>query len=154
MNAYDPDAHLTADDAELFAQIARAAELRDPVPEGMTDRIIAAVSLTLMEAELAVLVDGSLEAVRWEQASTVTFSASSLSLMVTLTEVDGRVRIDGWVTGGGVLVELHAGDDVFEATSDATGRLVWPSVPHGPVRFRITPDREGARPVITPTIEV
>ncbi|NHB84377.1 hypothetical protein G7085_06505 [Tessaracoccus sp. HDW20] len=100
--------------------------------------MLTAVSVALMEAELAVLVDGGLEVVRSEPATTITFTASSLSLMITLTEVERRVRIDGWVTGGGIAVQLLTGAEVLETVSDATGRLVWTSVPHGPVRFRIT----------------
>jgi hypothetical protein len=74
--------------------------------------------------------------------------------MVTMTGVDDGVRVDGWVTGGGVEVDLLAGDQAFAATSDATGRLTWPTVAHGAIRFRIRPPQPGSRVVVTPTIEV
>lgn len=156
MNPFDPDAPLTEEDLSLLAEIGAAQQALDPPPPHLTERMLLAVSLTLMEAELAVLVEGPLEAVRAEPSvvESVTFTASSVSLMITPTRVDSGVVIDGWVTGGGILVELHAGGEVIERTSDATGRLAWPPVPAGRVRFLIRPARDGGRPVITPTIEV
>lgn len=156
MNIFDPDGPLTEADLALLAEIGAAQLAHDPPPPDLIDRMLLAVSLTLMEAELAVLVEGPLEAVRAEPSvvESITFTASAVSLMITPTRVDSGVVIDGWVTGGGVRVELHAGGEVIERVSDATGRLVWPPVPSGPVRFLIRPAREGTRPVITPTIEV
>lgn len=148
---------LTEDDLQLLTTLEQVQAEFDPIPEGMLDRISFAVSLELMHAELATLADESLALSRAETsipADTLTFTASSTSLMVVLTEIDEGVRIDGWVTGGGVTVELHAGSEVHSQVSDATGRLTWSRVAHGSIRFLVRPSREGARPVVTPTIEV
>lgn len=151
----DADRPMTADDARVLTLLAEAQDLHDPMPPGLIERISLAVSLELMEAELAVLIAHELEPARADTpVDSITFTASSLSLMVTMASVDDGVRVDGWVTGGGVEVELLSGDESFAATSDATGRLTWPTVAHGAVRFRIRAPQPGSRVVVTPTIEV
>jgi hypothetical protein len=151
----DANRPMTADDARVLTLLAEAQDLHDPMPPGLIERISLAVSLELMEAELAVLIAHELEPARADTpVDSITFTASSLSLMVTMASVDDGVRVDGWVTGGGVEVELLSGDESFAATSDATGRLTWPTVAHGAVRFRIRAPQPGSRVVVTPTIEV
>lgn len=153
----DARAPLTDDDLALLADIGRAQDELDPLPPGLVERIEFAISLELLNAELATLTDAELLTVRSEEAvvtDTVTFTASSISLMIVLSPDQDAVRIDGWVTGGGITVTLHAGADSHPAVSDATGRLVWSGVPHGPVRFLVAPARPGGRPVVTPMIEV
>lgn len=148
---------LDADDVAIFGALATAQAELDPLPIGMMERLTFALSLALMNAELAALDGRPLLAARGLDPAvtdTVTFTASTLSLMVVLSEVDGGVRVDGWVTGGGVTVEARTSDTVDVRVSDATGRLVWPLVPHGPLRFLIQPNRPDQRPVVTPTIEV
>lgn len=155
MSAHDEP--IDARDEALIAGIAAAQRRYDPVPAGLVDRISFAVSLELMNAEIATIVREPMAAARALDpvaTDTCTFTSSSLSLMVVLSRVDGGVRIDGWVTGGGLIVEAHCGDDVLARTSDASGRLEWAFLPHGPVRFLIRPGREGQRPVLTPAIEV
>ncbi|MGA4507883.1 hypothetical protein ACQB6R_02485 [Propionibacteriaceae bacterium G1746] len=156
------DDPLTADDLSLVAAIGNAQQTFDPMPTGMVDRVLFALSLELMEAELAIMADEQLATARSShapqvQADTITFTSSSTSLMVVLTDDsddDETVRIDGWVTGGGIKVTAQAGAHMLEQVSDATGRLVWLNVRHGPVRFLIESDRPGSRPVVTPTVEV
>lgn len=148
---------LDARDHDILTAISEAAARHDPPPQGLVDRVVFALSLELMRAELATLESQDPVAARGVDpvtTDTVTFTASNLSLMLVTTDVDGGVRIDGWVTGGGVTVEAHCGDARFEETSDVTGRILWPLLPHGPVRFLIRPVRHDQRPVITPTIEV
>lgn len=144
------------DDLELLAGIGRAQEALDPLPAGLLERLEFTISLELLNAELATLTDTELVPTRSDDlvTDTITFTASSTSLMIVLSPDPDGVRIDGWVTGGGVTVTLHAGNDAHSAVSDATGRLVWSAVPHGPVRFLVAPARPGGRPVVTPMIEV
>lgn len=151
------DELLTPDDETLLARIAQVQLQHDPIPAGLTDRLSFAMSVELMNAELATIAESSLLAARAlppVTTDTCTFTASSLSLMIMLTRVDGGVRIDGWVTGGGLLVEAHSDGEVLPQTSDATGRLEWPLIPHGTVQFLIHPGQEGQRAVLTPRIEV
>ncbi len=155
MTAHDADHPLSAEDHALLTALATAQDAHDPMPPGLIERVSLAISLELMEAELAVLTAEALEPARADAAvDSITFTASSLSLMVTMTTVDDGVRIDGWVTGGGVEVDRLTGDESLAAISEATGRLVWPTIGHGAARFRIRPPQPGARVVVTPTIAV
>ena len=158
MTAHD-DALMPLDDRDelLLAAIAAAQADQDPPPAGLMERMRFALSLELMNAELAALETGSPAGVRGVDPAvtdTLTFTASGLSLMVVLSEADGGVRVDGWVTGGGVTVEARSADAVDAQVSDATGRLTWAELPHGPLRFLIHPPLPGQRPVVTPVIEV
>ena len=148
---------LDAADDDLLAAVAAAQARFDPPPVGLVERISFAVSLELMDAELASLSQEERAGARGLDPAvtdTLTFTASTLSLMVVLSETDGGVRVDGWVTGGGVSVEARTADSIDLQVSDATGRLTWPLVPHGPLRFHIRPGRPDQRPVFTPAIEV
>ena len=148
---------LDDNDELLLAGIAAAQAEHDPLPAGLLERMRFALSLELMDAELASLRQEAPVAARGLDPSvtdTLTFTASTLSLMVVLSEADGGVRIDGWVTGGGVTVEARTADSIDVQVSDATGRLAWPLLPHGALRFLIRPLRPDQRPVLTPTIEV
>lgn len=153
MNAHDADAPLTDDDLALLAALAEAQEAADPMPPGMLDRIVWAVSLELMNAELAVLTSDALQPARAE-VDTLTFTASTTSLMVTWAPCDEGVQVAGWITGGGVRVDLHTSTAVYTSTSDATGRLEWPAMHPGSVRFVIHPVRAGDRAVATPFVEI
>ncbi|MGJ6980253.1 hypothetical protein ACSDQ9_06940 [Aestuariimicrobium soli] len=152
--------NLTDDDLLLLARIATAEAAHDPLPHGLLERLHFALSMQAMEAELATITDEHLALARGGpvRADTITFTSSTISLTVLIAEDDGpsggSVRIDGWVTGGGVRVELVTESGSTSRTSDATGRLVWDEVPHGPVHFLVHPVRAAARPVVTPPIEV
>ena len=153
----DPLGPLAGDDLELLGGISRAQDALDPLPAGLLERLEFAISLELLNAELATLTDSELLTTRSDEdvlTDMITFTASSTSLMIVLSPDQDGVRIDGWVTGGGITVTLHAGTDARPVVSDATGRLIWSAVPHGPVRFLVEPVRPGGRPVVTPTIEV
>ena len=90
----------------------------------------------------------------------MTFTAASLSLMVSAAPMDcrradDRVRVDGWVTTPGARVEAVTAEGSSSVISDANGRFVLDDLPHGPVHFVVTdPGNEDTRPVITPTIQI
>lgn len=142
-------------DAEILAGIAGLFDAIDPPDPQLADEIVFALSLAALDAELATLQEASELSVRAHSSTdTVTFSSSAVQLMVSTSEDgDDCLRVDGWVTGGGVTVELVRGVSSTPAVSDAHGRLVWRDVPRGPVRFLIHPSAQGARPVLTPVIE-
>jgi hypothetical protein len=149
-------------DRMILAELRGLHDELDPPPEDLAERVRFALTLAALEAEVAELQEqSSLAQVRSEQlyatTDTLTFTSSSLSLMVTVTpdttDYD-LLRVDGWLTGPGIVVELSVGTQRLPATSDANGRLVWEGVPRGRARFLIHPASEGARPVVTPTIEL
>ncbi|MEE1620956.1 hypothetical protein ACQ3I4_08500 [Zafaria sp. Z1313] len=151
------DSPLDAVDAALLQDIARLYDAADPPPASLDDDVVFAVSLAAVDAEIATLLDGAHLALRAGEASptdTVTFTSSALQLMLRTAEDDaGALRIDGWVTGGGIDVALISGTTAHWTTSDAHGRLVWRDVPRGPLRFLLHPAEPGGKPVMTPVIE-
>ena len=141
---------------ELFAH-------SDPVPSGLTERIKFELTVQALHAEVAELTDSALLATRGAKVEpmpteSVTFNAASVSLMVTVSasDLEGRVRVDGYVTAPGASVEAVSADGSTLVDTDANGRFVLDDLPHGPIHFviRVDPDDESARPVITPTIQL
>jgi len=148
-------------DAQLLDRVAAMYETFDPVPAGLIDRLQFAISLNAMEFELAELQQADLlTAARSDAASAVknlTFTSDSLSTMINIADAGAdRVRIDGWLApGAAATVELHQGQDRWEARADEDGRFVFAEVPHGLTRFAIRVDGAGERaPVVTPAVEI
>ncbi|MFI5892014.1 hypothetical protein ACIA5D_18085 [Actinoplanes sp. NPDC051513] len=140
-------------DREILARIARD----DPPPADLDERVLFALALTDLDAEVARLAAaGPALARAGEQARTVTFDAASRTVMITIVErADDLVRIDGWLAPGAALVvELRlpepAGARVV--TADATGRFVFDEVPHGLAQLLIHPPDTGAARVVTPSL--
>lgn len=152
----------TAEDefAELVLPQVRDLWARlDPVPAGLTDDIKYALTVRLLEAEVAELMQVPEMATRATGADltrSISFTGARLSLMVMVTEQDeGMLRLDCWVTVGGAVVELHVGDAVREETADEFGRLVFTDVPSGTIHFITWADASRQdRPVITPNVEL
>lgn len=131
----------------------------DPVPARLTDDIKYAMTVRLLEAEVAELMQVPEMATRATGADltrSISFTGARLSLMVMATEQDeGMLRLDCWVTVGGAVVELHAADQVREETADEFGRLVFTDVPSGSMHFITWSDASREeRPVITPNVEL
>ena len=86
---------------DTVAEVFRAA---DPVPAGLTEDIKFALTVQAMHAEVAELqrvgAESALARSEYTHTQTLTFSAESISVMVTMSPIDAdEVRIDGWVTG-------------------------------------------------------
>lgn len=137
----------------------------DPMPHDLTERIKFALTVHALHAEVAELMDSALLATRAGEVAvepapieSVTFRAAGVSLMVTANESDleGRVRLDGWLTVPGAQVEVVTADGSRTVKSDANGRFVLDDLSHGPVHFVIVidPKDERSRPVITPSIQI
>jgi hypothetical protein len=147
------------DDAVL-RDVLQVYSLVDPPPRGLADSVKFELTLAALHAEIAELEQLSAAGVRhadeYTTTGSVTFTSSSLSLMVTVApDPDGAtVRVDGWVTGGETQVELRVAERSFHTTADLDGRFVLTGVPRGRARFVLRPHAPGIRPVITPTIEI
>lgn len=162
--------HTDAVDARDLANLDRLRELyshADPVPGDLAERVKFALTVHALHAEVAELMDTALLETRGAEAvveptptESVTFTAASLSLMVSVSPTsaegsDDRVRVDGWVTTPGARVEAVTTDGSRWAVSDANGRFVLDDLPHGPAHFVVTdPHHDDLRPVITPTIQI
>jgi hypothetical protein len=150
-------------DRELLAELAALFDRVDPVPPGFVERVGFTLTLAHLEMELARLVRDSIEPVgaRGEDgARTVTFTAESLTVMVTITRVGtGRFRLDGWLApGGGMHVELRLERGGNDTHADDDGRFEFDRVPAGLAQLVFHPTEGGeARlltPVVTPAIEL
>ena len=162
--------HTDAIDARDIANLGHVRDLfghADPVPSDLAERIKFAITVHALHAEVAELMDSALLTTRGAEAKveptpteSVTFTAASMSLMVTAgpmdsDETEDRVRVDGWVTTPGARVEAVTSEGSISVISDANGRFVLDDLPHGPVHFVVTdPGNEDIRPVITPTIQI
>ena len=158
------------DERDLAALLAMRDlwSVADPVPEGLAERMKFGITVHALHAEVAELMDSELLATRgvgatatpgYTPTESVTFTAASVSLMVTASVLESdaaRVTIDGWVTKGGAEVDAVTREATVTVVADEHGRFVIGSLPRGPVHFliRTTPGQANLRPVITPTVEL
>lgn len=150
-----------AQDEHALALIRAHLELTDPVPVDLAERVKFAMTVASLEAEIAHFMNdtamaGATRTTEYDRATTVTFESAGLSIMVTLEPIGNDLnRVRGWVTAPGADVELRERSRTQEATSDDEGRFVFERVEHGTVHLVIRRnDEPGARPVITPGIEI
>ncbi len=149
------------DYALLDALRALHAEL-DPVPAGLTDDIKFALTVQALHAEVAELTrlsaDSALvRSVDYTRAETLTFTGGAFTTMVSIVGIGpDDVRIDGWVTGGPVRIELRERSRTSSVEVDEEGRFAFEPVSRGMVQFVLYPldEATGGKPVITPSIEV
>lgn len=146
-------------DARLLAELRDVHAHVDPMPGDLLDRIKFAMSVASLEAEVAEIVSTQhLAAVRgtdYDRADTVTFAGDGLSVMVSI-ESTGTSTADivGWVSEGGVEVELRERGRTRTTTADEDGRFVFGRVERGLVNFVLRRPDPAAPPIITPAIEL
>lgn len=154
----DADGIIDAADGRVLAALRACVEVVDPVPEGLVDRVLFAMTLESLHVEIMQVrrigvPELALRSDEPVEAQTITFTSAELSVMISLSPADGEVRVDGWISDEGVrTVELHrlGAQDTIE--TDGEGRFVFSRVPHGPVSLVI---HDGERaPVSTPVIEL
>jgi hypothetical protein len=156
-------AELDEADEALLAAIAALYTEADPMPEGLVERIQFEITLDAQRAEVATLTQLDLVAsgargASTEAVRTITFSAESVTTMVTITQQPDRtVRVDGWaVPGAGVRVEVLLADDSQETVADADGRFVFDALPAGLAKLVLHTMDDAGTPhtVVSPTIEL
>lgn len=152
---------IDADDERALGLIRAHLELVDPVPGDLAERVKFAMTVASLEAEVAHLMNegsmaGSVRTTEYDRATTVTFESDGLSIMVTLEEGDrGTTTVRGWVTSPGAEVEMRERSRSTQTSADDEGRFVFEGVERGTVHLVIRHhDEPGARPVITPGIEI
>ena len=152
---------IDVEDERVLAHMAAMFDRLDPVPSGLVDRITFGITLDALHAEIAELqIVGDLAGVRSSgasEATTVTFTSASLTLMITISTTSPDVsRIDGWAApGGGAEIELRSVGQVFTQTADPDGRFVFADVPRGLTQFVVRQPGDGPGPmVITPSLEI
>lgn len=129
------------EDAEMFARLRSLWSAVDPVPAGLIDRMIAAVATDALSEEYALLtlVDQPLGEVRGEaDALTLQFSDGTTSILLHVTTIASRHRVDGWVDPAASEVVLTQGDSIRSTAPSETGRFAFDDVPSGLTRVRLT----------------
>ncbi len=160
MNPAEEPGAIDATDVAVLDEIRSVWSRLDPVPAGMAERTKFALTMRALEAEVAELIKPELAVTRLgdevARAESVTFKSPRSTVMVTVDVLsDTTVRIDGWVTTPGALVQVHGPDNDQSTTADETGRFAFESVRRGSVQFVVWPEgsRDG-RPVVTPSMDV
>jgi len=157
-----------AEERALLADLRSMWEELDPAPPDLATRALfrldveAVLDADSLEAELMRLEEPlSLAGARaGETASSITFSSTSLTVMVTVSaNRPQRKRLDGWIAPSAALrMELRTTAGVEEAVADDDGRFVFADVPVGLVQLTIHPtDGAAVRlavPVRTPAVEL
>ncbi len=151
---------LDAQDSVILSDLREIYTHLDPVPLTFPERVKYAMTVHMLEAEVAELTATPMALVRsevGERVDNISFSGSSMSLMVSLSTEAAGVRVDCWVTVPGALVEIHAtGNDVDDersAVTDAQGRCHFIDLPTGPAHFIVWADAQRtSRPIITPKV--
>lgn len=161
-NVPGADAPLDDVDAAILARIRRAVGLLDPLPDGLVERSLFAMTLAGLEAEVMELqrIDAPIGSIRSDapplEARTITFTHESLTVMIALSPSDDgtHVRVDGWVAPAAELViELRQPGGDRETTTDEDGRFVFDDVERGPASLLVRSGHDAA-PVSTPVIEL
>lgn len=153
------DEPMTPEDLALLADLGRVVAAADPVPDGLVERTLFALSLERLEAEVLELqlAAGALRSESSEtvETRTVTFAASYVTIMITLSpDGPGRVRVDGWVAPAGrYLVGVERSEGTSTVETDEDGGFVLERVDTGPASLALR-RADGTGPTITtPVIE-
>lgn len=154
---------LTPEDLALLADLGRVVAAVDPVPTGLAERALFALSLERLEAEvleLQLFADAGIrseasEASETVEARTVTFASARITVMITVTpDAPGWVRVDGWVAPAGrYLVSVRRAEGGSALETDDEGGFVLERVGTGPASL-VLRRADGTGPTVsTPVTE-
>jgi hypothetical protein len=147
-----------------YRDLAAMWEARDPMPEGLIERVLVAVETEDLdtEYELLHLIARSAELVGARgagEAVTISFAGGSFSLLLRVSSIGAKqCRVDGWVTPAQPMkLSVSQKSKTWDAVVDAFGRFELPKLPKGMSRFWLAsagdkPDQPGL--FATPTFEL
>lgn len=148
---------MTSSDDALFARLRSALDEIDPIPAGLTDRLIAAVAVADLSREYALLtlIENAEAAVRGDsETTTLQFSDGTASILLHISHTArGRRRVDCWVDAGAVEVQLTQGRRSWITAPDEQGRCAFDEIPPGLSRVLLVTDAD-AKDLLTPQFEV
>lgn len=153
----DPTAPLDHIDHEILDRLAAAHARLDPPPADLDERVLFAVALPDLDAEVARLAGLAATTARGsERTRTITFDAESRTVMITIADQpDGSVRLDGWLAPAAALrveLRLPEPEPARSVTADPAGRFVFDRVPHGLAQLLVHPPEPGGGMVVTPSL--
>jgi hypothetical protein len=147
-------------DEELLDALAGMWERHDPPPADLADRMVLAVQVERLHADLLELESSWVEPVGARGVSpahTLTFSNDEVSLLVTVAVgADGRRRLDGWVApaAGGTVEARRADTSPRRAEVDENGRFVIDGLPGGLVQLLYRPADGERGAVVSPPVRL
>jgi hypothetical protein len=164
MTANDPrPEEMSRSDAELLDQLQAMWESRDPVPEGLVERVTFAIGLDDLDVEMMRLTEEVLVpagARGAEHVRTITFGGESITVMVTVSQEGHEAfRLDGWLAPAAALsIELRRSEGSVTTSSDEGGRFVFEEVPAGLAQLVLHPTPNSAvelrQDVVAPAVQL
>lgn len=155
---------------EIFEDLEQLWTERDPVPDGLVERMQAlvhaevALSDTDLDYELMLLIERTSELAGTRSAAaayTLRFGGDNLDLLVRAGGGNGgpTTRLDGWVVPPATITvratRIDGGaEQSWETQVDDRGRFEFPDLPVGLYRLWLTPADEDAKPFGTPAFEI
>lgn len=158
---------------EIYDRLETVWSDRDPMPEGLVERMQALVAaevtlaLTDLDYELMMLIERSAELAGTRSAGTGTaytlrFGTGDLDLLVRAGGRNGGgvTRLDGWVVPPADLTVRATrladaeAELSWETVVDAQGRFELSDLPPGLYRLWLLPHAEDAKPFGTPAFEI
>ncbi|MGH3507575.1 MAG: hypothetical protein ACRDO2_10275 [Nocardioidaceae bacterium] len=147
-----------------YRDLAAMWEARDPMPEGLVERVLVAIGTEDLDAEyeLLHLMERSTELAGARgagEAFTISFAGGSFSLLLRVSAIGDKLcRVDGWVTPAKPMtLSVSQKSKTWEAVVDAFGRFELPKLPTGLSRFWLASSEEttdGPGLFATPTFEL
>jgi len=158
------DPHL--EDERLFADVRRATDTFDPVPDGMVERMVAVTRDIAdhdpdLELQLMLVVERFAELVGTRggaRSYTLRFGGEGVDLLVRVgvSEEEGRARLDGWLVPAAsapVQIREVGGDGrIYEGVAESSGRFEFPDLPTG--FYRVSLKLENDQTFGTPAFEI
>ena len=164
MTANDPrPEEMSRSDAELLDQLQAMWESRDPVPEGLVERVTFAIGLDDLDVEMMRLTEEVLVpagARGAEHVRTITFGGESITVMVTVSQEGHEAfRLDGWLAPAAALsIELRRSEGSVTTSSDEGGRFVFEEIPAGLAQLVLHPTPNSAvelrQDVVAPAVQL
>jgi hypothetical protein len=156
---------VNTDDSDLMGELRSMWERLDPLPAGLTEKLITAIELDSLDFEYELLAltqpSGALAGARGpSDASTLTFGGDEVTVMVHVTQLGaGRLRLDGWVAPAtSARLEIRNQEGQVESFVDAAGRFSLPDIPSGMTRLVLHPTGTSGQhlsmPFTTPVVEL
>ena len=160
------DSRQAIGDSELWDELATMWQVHDPVPAGLVEHVLVALSSDDLDAEyeLLHLVSRTSElagARGGGDALTISFSGESFALLLRVSGMSSDTRrVDGWVTPAQPMrVTVKQTSRTWDAEVDAHGRFELANLPAGLSRFWLVGGQpadtgEGRELFATPSFEL
>ncbi len=154
------------DDELLFADVRRATDAFDPMPDGMVERMVAVTRDIAnadpdLELQLMLVVERFAELVGTRggaRSYTMRFGGQGVDLLVRVgvSEEEGRARLDGWLvpaSSAPVQIREVGGEGrTYDGVAESSGRFEFHDLPTG--FYRVSLQLDDQQTFGTPAFEI